>query len=56
MNIVLAFCAGTDMQAIVDDPIGQPMATVINIGFYVSEIFKLISCRLFSGLSETGDP
>ncbi|KIJ50209.1 hypothetical protein M422DRAFT_224818 [Sphaerobolus stellatus SS14] len=29
INIVLAFCAGTDMQAIVDNSIGQPMATII---------------------------
>ena len=28
MNIVLAFCAGTDMAAIIENPIGQPMATV----------------------------
>ncbi|GJJ13305.1 hypothetical protein Clacol_007557 [Clathrus columnatus] len=29
INIVLAFCAGTDMESIIDNPIGQPMATII---------------------------
>ncbi|GJJ13302.1 hypothetical protein Clacol_007554 [Clathrus columnatus] len=29
VNIVLAFCAGTDMKSIIDNPIGQPMATII---------------------------
>ena len=26
--VALAFCMGTDLQNIVDNPIGQPMATV----------------------------
>jgi hypothetical protein len=26
--MVLAFCMGQDIQAVLDDPIGQPMATV----------------------------
>ena len=28
VNIVFAFCMGTDLQSIIDDPIGQPTATV----------------------------
>ncbi|GJJ13295.1 hypothetical protein Clacol_007547 [Clathrus columnatus] len=29
INIVLAFCAGTDIESIINNPIGQPMATII---------------------------
>lgn len=29
LNIVLAFCAGTDIDSIVNNKIGQPMATVL---------------------------
>ena len=28
LNVVLAFCMGTDTQSILSSPIGQPMATV----------------------------
>ena len=28
INVALAFCMGTDLQNIVNSPIGQPMATV----------------------------
>ena len=28
INVALAFCMGTDLQNIVNNPIGQPMATV----------------------------
>ena len=28
VNVALAFCMGTDLQNIIDNPIGQPMATV----------------------------
>ena len=28
VNVALAFCMGSDLQNIVDNPIGQPMATV----------------------------
>jgi hypothetical protein len=28
LNVVLAFCLGTDTQNILNSPIGQPMATV----------------------------
>ena len=28
VNVALAFCMGTDLQNIVNNPIGQPMATV----------------------------
>ncbi|KAF8526136.1 amino acid/polyamine transporter I [Gautieria morchelliformis] len=29
INVVLAFCAGTDMSSVLNSPIGQPMATII---------------------------
>jgi len=28
VNIVLSFHAGSDLQIVIDNPIGQPMATV----------------------------
>jgi hypothetical protein len=28
VNVTLAFCMGTDLQNIINNPIGQPMATV----------------------------
>lgn len=28
INVSLAFCMGTDVEAIVNSPIGQPMATI----------------------------
>ena len=28
INVSLAFCMGTDLDAILNDPIGQPMATI----------------------------
>ncbi|KAI0659060.1 APC amino acid permease [Cubamyces menziesii] len=28
VNVVFAFCMGTDLQSIIDDPIGQPTATI----------------------------
>ncbi|KAF8461313.1 amino acid/polyamine transporter I [Gautieria morchelliformis] len=29
INVVLAFCAGSDMSSVLNSPIGQPMATII---------------------------
>ncbi|KAI0635035.1 amino acid/polyamine transporter I [Trametes polyzona] len=29
VNIVIAFCMGTDLETIMDNPIGQPMATIL---------------------------
>ena len=28
INVALAFCMGTDLDGILNDPIGQPMATI----------------------------
>ncbi|KAI0777533.1 APC amino acid permease [Trametes elegans] len=29
MNVVIAFCMGTDLESILENPIGQPMATIL---------------------------
>ncbi|KAI8986825.1 APC amino acid permease [Trametes punicea] len=29
INVVIAFCMGTDLESILDNPIGQPMATIL---------------------------
>ncbi|KAI0635036.1 hypothetical protein C8Q77DRAFT_1156391 [Trametes polyzona] len=33
INIVIAFCMGTDLESILGNPIGQPMATILFNGF-----------------------
>ena len=33
INVSLAFCMGTDLESIVDNPIGQPMATIFYNSF-----------------------
>jgi len=33
INVSIAFCMGTDLEGILNDPIGQPMATIFNNAF-----------------------
>ncbi|KZS88841.1 amino acid transporter [Sistotremastrum niveocremeum HHB9708] len=33
INVSLAFCMGTDLEGIINDPTGQPMATIFNNSF-----------------------
>ncbi|EJT98695.1 APC amino acid permease [Dacryopinax primogenitus] len=33
INVAMAFCMGTDLESIVNSPIGQPMATIFNNSF-----------------------
>ena len=55
MNIALVFSMGTDVESIVSNPIGQPMATVRNVFYALFDMLNLGYVKiLFNSLGTKG--